>query len=108
MERSVYVESGNIISETIEEIDNSEKGGGKLVRRVIFEMDKEEAARQMMWVEAGIKQAQEEIKRCRIAMSPEGRKTMIHLERQKLHRAQKDLEEFQKHKEEYEKALKGL
>jgi hypothetical protein len=108
MRREVFIEGDKIVSLVVDESDNTKLGGGKLVKTTSFKMDKAEAKRQITYVEAGIKKVKDEIKRCKIAMSPEGRKTMIHLERQKLSHAQGDMKILKEHLDGYKKAMAKL
>ena len=106
--RRVWVEGNSIHSEMKAVVDNSKMGGGRLTRINTFIMDKAEAKRQLEWIQKGLDKAKDQAKHFKHNLSPDGRKNLMFLEKQKLVQANKEAQKLKEAKDEYEKALAKL
>jgi hypothetical protein len=104
-ERKVFKDANLIVSETTETIDNTTKDGGKLEKVNIFRMDRKEAERQLKWVNKEFDNAKQQYNQAKHNMTPEGRKNLMFLEKQKAQQIREYLDELKDLKEQYESVL---
>jgi len=101
----VWREDDKIYSNETREEDNRKKGGGKIKVIRLFEMDEDEAKRQLGWVKDEYKKAKNDLKKLKESVSRKGIQEYLNEQRKKIRQTKEHLEDMENLKKQYEQAI---